>query len=95
MSSPSNTTMLPDGSAFFTATVMSKDEAMALPLKQRPLCYRLSSEIYHAIFQAVGEASGCWNPMPSGVFDPARAEKVAVGLCFKVANEIEKLTSQP
>ena len=33
---------LPDGSAFFTATIMSKEEAMKLPLKERPLCFRIS-----------------------------------------------------
>lgn len=82
---------LPDGSGCFTATIMSKDEAMSLPLKERPLNYRLSSDMYHAVFEAVGHASVCWNPRPSNeVFDASEAEKCAVDLCFKIANEIEK-----
>lgn len=87
-------TELPDGSGCFTTTIMSKDEAMALPLKDRPLNYRLSSEIYHAIFEAIGAASMCWTPQPSTeVFDSSSAEKIAVELCFKIANEIEKANS--
>lgn len=42
----SNITNLPDGSAFFTADIMSKEEAMHLPLKERPICFRISSEMY-------------------------------------------------
>lgn len=74
---------------------MSKEEAMALPVKDRPICYRISSEIYHAIFEAIGEASMCWSPRPSNeVFASEEASDVAIRLCFKVANEIEKLISQ-
>lgn len=74
-----------------TAIIMSKEEAMQLPLKDRPLCYRLSSEIYHAVFEAVGTASMCWNPRPSTeVFSSEEAEKVAVDLCFKIVNDNEK-----
>lgn len=84
-------TELPDGSGCFTATIMSEDEAMALPLKERPLNHRISSEMYHAVFEAVGHASMCWNPRPgSEVFDTTEAEKCAVDLCFKIANEAEK-----
>ena len=69
---------------------MSKEEAMALPLKDRPICFRISSEMYHAVFEAVGEASMCWMPKPSSeVFDSERASQVAVKLCFKIADEIE------
>lgn len=36
----------------------------------------------------------CWQPKPSKeVFDSSSAEKVAVGLCFKVADETERLRS--
>ena len=81
---------LPDGSGCFTATIMSDEEAKALPLKDRPLSHRISSEIYHAVFEAVGAASMCWNPKPGHqVFDSSAAEKIAVELCFKIANEIE------
>lgn len=93
--SDNQVTKLPDGSAFFTATVMSKDEAMALPLKERPLCYRISSELYHAVFEAIGSASMCWKPRPGKeVFASEEASKVAVDLCFKIANEIDTLQSK-
>ena len=84
------TTQLPDGSGFFTATIMSKEEAMALPVKERPLNYRISSGIYHAVFEAVGAASMCWQPKPGKqVFDSEAAAKIATDLCFTIANEIE------
>ena len=84
-------TKLPDGSAFFTANVMSKEEAMKLPLKERPICFRISSELYHAVFEAIGEASMCWSPRPSEeVFCSEEASDVAVRLCFKIAEELEK-----
>lgn len=82
-------TKLPDGSAFFTAEVMSKAEAMALPVNKRPLCYRVSSEIYNAVFEHIGEASLCWEPKPKGQFDSTRASDVAVRLLFKIANDNE------
>jgi hypothetical protein len=84
-------TKLPDGSAFFTATVMSKEEAMKLPPNERPLCFRISSEMYHAVFEAVGEASMCWKPRPrKEVFDSKLASKIAVELCFQIAKEMEQ-----
>jgi hypothetical protein len=87
-------TKLPDGSAFFTAEVMSKDEAMALPVNKRPLCFRISSDIYLAVFEAIGEASMCWNPVPSKEeFVSERASDVAVRLCFRIAEELERVAS--
>ena len=84
-------TKLPDGSAFFTAVVMSEEEAMNLPHKKRPLCFRISSNLYHDIFESIGMASMCWNPKPSSeAFDSTKAEGVAVELCLKVVNELEK-----
>ena len=84
------TTKLPDGSTFSTATIMSEEEAMALPVKERPLCYRLSSDIYHSVWEAIGAASMCWTPRPNDeTFDAEKASKIAVDLCFKIANEIE------
>jgi hypothetical protein len=86
----SKVTKLPDGSAFCTATIMSKEEAMALPLKKRPLCFRISSELYHAVFESIGAASMCWLPRPGKeVFQSELASQIAVDLCFKIANEIE------
>jgi hypothetical protein len=83
-------TELPDGSGCCTATVMSREEAMKLPIKERPLCFRISSKIYHDVHEAVGAASMCWNPRPGNqVFDSESASKIAVDLCFKIAEEIE------
>jgi len=78
----------------FVAEIMSKEEAMKLPLKKRPICFRISSETYHGIWEAIGTASLCWEPRPAGAFDTEEASKVATELCFKVANEIEEQTEQ-
>lgn len=87
----SEITQLPDGSAFFTANIMSKEEAMKLPLKERPICFRLSSEMYHAVYEAIGAASMCWKPRPGKeVFASEEASDIAVQLCFKIAEEVEK-----
>jgi hypothetical protein len=84
-------TKLPDGSAFFTTDVMSKDEAMSLPPEKRPLCYRVSSELYHSVFESIGAASMCWSPRPSNeVFMSEEASQIAVDLLFKIAEELEK-----
>lgn len=88
-------TQLPDGSGCFTTTVLSTNEALALPLKKRPLNYRLSGDLYTAVFEAVGQASMCWLPEPKGIFDSNTAEKIAVDLCFKIANAVEDGTAQP
>jgi len=64
---------------------------MALPIKQRPLNYRISGEIYHAVFEAIGAASTTWKTeMGNEIFNSTAAEKIAVDLCFKIANEAEK-----
>jgi hypothetical protein len=84
-------TKLPDGHAFFVADIMSKEEAMELPLKERPICFRISSEMYHAVFESIGAASMCWTPKPNKeVFDSERASNIALDLCFKIADELEK-----
>lgn len=88
----SNVTKLPDGSAFFTATVLSPEEVMALPLKERPICNRISSEMYYAVFESIGAASMCWNPKPSAeVFNSDLAAGIASKLCFTIADEVEKV----
>jgi hypothetical protein len=90
MKPDSKITKLPDGSAFFTATIMSRKEAMKLPVEKRPLNFRISSEIYHAVFQAIGSASMCWKPIPKKhTFAPEMASKIAVDLCFAIARELE------
>ncbi len=87
-------TKLPDGSAFWTSDVMSKEEAMKLPINKRPLNYRISSDLYHAVFQAIGAASMCWKPRPSNeVFSSEEASEIAMSLLFKIADELEKKTN--
>lgn len=87
---PTQVTKLPDGSAFFTADVMSKEEAMKLPVAQRPICFRISSKMYHAVFEAIGAAAMCWKPEPGNeVFASEQASQIAVDLCFKIAEELE------
>lgn len=79
-----------------TAVIMSKEEALALPLNQRPLCYRISSEMYTAVHEAVGAASMCWEPKPGDqVFASEKASDVAVGLCFKIAEAMESAPKFP
>ena len=92
MNESNSITKLPDGSAFFTAEVMSKEEAMKLPLNKRPICYRVSSKLYHGVFEAIGAASMCWNPHPSTeVFESEKASQIAMDLLFKIADEIEQV----
>lgn len=70
---------------------MTKKEAMALPLHKRPICYRISSKMYHAVFESVGAASMCWNPRPGKqVFESEKASEIAIQLCFKIAEEVEQ-----
>ena len=88
-------TQLPDGSGCFTATILSNEEALALPLKERPISHRISSEMYHDVFQHIGEASMAWSPNTgSAVFNAEMASDVAVRLCFKIADELEKSTQE-
>ena len=85
-----NITKLPDGSAFYTSTIMSKEDAIKLPLEKRPLCFRISHEMYQNVFESIGAASMCWNPKPGNqVFDSTTASNIAANLCLKIAREIE------
>lgn len=73
------------------AEIMTKDEALALPPADRPICFRIPSKLYHAIFENVGAASMCWKPdTGSAEFDASRAEKVALTLCFETAKTLEE-----
>lgn len=79
-----------------TAIILDLDEIAQLPQAKRPLNHRLTSKIYHDVFQAIGAASMCWTPKPStAVFDSAAAEKLAVALCFHIAEELERLNVDP
>jgi hypothetical protein len=75
-----------------TAIIMTEAEAMALPQSKRPICFRIPSAIYTAVFESVGAASMCWEPRPGNqVFAAEEASNVAVNLCFKIADELERL----
>lgn len=89
------TTQLPDGSGFFTTTILSREEALALPLKDRPLNYRISGNLYHAVYESIGTASMCWNPRPENeTFNSEEASNVAVKLCLTIADEIDQIISE-
>lgn len=89
--SASPITVLPDGSACFTAEIMSREEAMKLPPNKRPLNYRISSEMYVAVWDAIGQATNCYDPIPYiNTFKPEQAADIVVKLCFKIAEELEK-----
>lgn len=66
---------------------------MRLPLKERPICFRISSEMYCAVFEAIGAASLCWKPRSEkGAWEFASedANRISVDLCFKIADEVER-----
>lgn len=80
-----------------TATILSHEEIAALPQEKRPMNFRVTSKIYHDVFEAVGYASTCWrpNPEPNCVHDAEKASDIAVNLCFKIAAELERLGVDP
>ena len=43
-----------------------------------------ATRLAEAIGQAIGEASMCWSPTPTGVFDSTRASSVLDDLCDQV-----------
>jgi hypothetical protein len=45
------------------------------------------SDLKELIFQAVGQSSMCWDPIPTGVFDSTQAEKIG----YEVFAKFEKL----
>lgn len=44
-------------------------------------------EINSAVYQALGQASMCWHPRPSGEFDSSAASEVGRLLCLKIGAE--------
>lgn len=71
--------------------IISKEEAMALPAKDRPICFRISSEMYSAAWEFVGITTRCYNPQPPDKsFLSDQASDVVIKLCFKIAEEVEK-----
>jgi hypothetical protein len=75
----------------YAVEILNREEALALPPSKRPLCFRVTSKIYTAAFEAVGAASLCWNPKPEGTFDSELASRFATDLCFAIAEELERL----
>lgn len=77
----------------FAMDILSKEEAMALPPKQRPLCYRVNERIFTAVHEAIGAAATCWEPNYRGpwVRDAEKAGKIAADLCFLIADELDAL----
>lgn len=73
----------------FTATIYSKDEARKMPPKKRPLNYRVSSKIYMAAWDAVGQSTHLKTGNKGQ--DADRAGKIVTDLCFKIAEELERL----
>ena len=59
--------------------------------KDRPLCYRVPSKIYHDAFQLAGAASMCWTKPSVGVFKSEEASKHVTDFLFVVAEELERL----
>ena len=70
-----------------TAVILSQDEIAQLPQAKRPLNFRISSRIYHAVWEHIGAAS--LHPSPEHI------EKEAIDLCFKIAEELERLNIDP
>jgi hypothetical protein len=75
--------------------IITREEAMRLPVQERPLCYRISEEIYMAVWDAVGQATQCYNnPPPDSELLPEKVSKLVVTLCFKIAEELEKVRAE-
>lgn len=76
-------------------TIFSREEAMAMPASERPLNFRLPSDIFHRIHEDIGAASMCWNPKPSKqIFDSERASKIAFDLCHFIADKLDEARGQ-
>lgn len=59
-------------------TILSRKEAMALQLSERPLCMRLPEAVYNAVWEHMGRASFAT--------DQRECEKAAVDLCLFIAD---------
>lgn len=44
--------------------------------------------LQNKVFEAMGETSMCWNPIPSGVFDSTNAERIGRELMLKIESDI-------
>ena len=48
----------------------------------------MKDEIREKVFTAIGEASMCWEPIPTGVFDSTAAQKVGERLVADLASAV-------
>jgi len=49
----------------------------------------MKDAIKEKVFTAIGEASMCWDPIPTGVFDSTAAQKVGERLVTNLASAVE------
>jgi hypothetical protein len=57
---------------------------------RKSLNKRIPEHIFSRIHEDIGEASMCWDKIPTGVFDSTNAGRIAFNLCHFVADEIDK-----
>jgi len=61
---------------------------------ERSLSERIPEYIFSRVHQDIGEASMCWHEPPLGIYDTARASKIAFDLCHFIADELERKESR-
>ena len=54
----------------------------------------MKDEIREKVFTAIGEASMCWEPIPTGVFDSTAAQKVGERLVADLASAVPVVKEQ-
>ena len=57
-------------------------------IRAKPLSERLPQSLFEAVHQAIGYASLCWEPEPSGVFKSELASLAANNLCQVIADAL-------
>lgn len=63
----------------YAVTILTKEEALRLPPKERPLCYRLPEALFNRIHSEIGAATSA---------SPEEAARIAFDLCHFVADFI-------
>lgn len=53
---------------------------MAIEYEPTPDCITKREKLHSIVFQALGTASMCWDPKPTGIFDSATAGEVGEAL---------------
>ncbi len=70
------------------------DPITPLPLRIIP-APMLKPELQKAVFEAIGAASMCWDPIPFGVFDSTKAMRIGDALVAKLTGEAPPLETFP